>query len=200
MPRETIIVQRKKNVRLIEEKVIILDTCVLIDIMASPLIREVFLYFINEIKSEVTIAGPVYVEFINGIDKIENFFLNKEMINTFKIAEPFIDDKTIFFARTLATLNVFEQNRSKSSRKIQPSFSDHTLGALTAHEDLVIATTDHKDFPLYLYDRLYLKTLDEDSNIISIGFYKLNSEKYAALKRSSIEITKNYHTKNTKKK
>ena len=52
---------------------------------------------------------------------------------------------------------------------------------MSFHKDIVIATLDHKDFPLYLYDRIYLKTFDLKDDIRVVGFYKVNEDKYTEL-------------------
>ncbi len=47
------------------------------------------------------------------------------------------------------------------------------------HGSLFMITLNNSDYPLLLHDRLYIHTIDTDKEILTIGFYTFNAEKFS---------------------
>lgn len=212
--------QSKKDKALILERAIVLDACLLIEILHNPALFSQFIDFVkDDLKAIPLRIAPVYVECVNGLPRDQKIKIcgskkNNSNFDRLKYGVDFIEKLTkeveiradkVDVAKMLATLHAlvvasgryddfFRKNISS------PSYVDHLLGAMSFHKDTVIATIDHKDFPLFLYDRLYLKTFDLNDDICTIGFYKINEAKYSSLIEFASKIIRKQKGKKNKSK
>lgn len=69
-----------------------------------------------------------------------------------------------------------------NSRRL--SMTDCVLMAQMAiNNSIVLATADNGDFPLFLFDRFHIETIDLGSNILNIGFYQFRHDEYSKLRQ-----------------
>jgi len=198
----------KKDKALITDKGVILDTCLLIESFANKcLMEEFFKYIKEEIKATIISIDPIYIEFVGGLGGDQNvskerekrFFKGTEWLAEITGKTLAVNEEALKLARELSALNCFAMSCDEyckcCKKQPGPSLVDYLLGVMTSHEDVIVATSDHKDFPCYLYDRLYLKTFDLYDEICTVGFYKINEEKLEKLRKIAMEITKKIKTK-----
>lgn len=209
--------QSKKNKELITRKAIILDACLLIEILHNQVFFNQLIDFLrDDLKAIPLRIAPVYIECVNGLprdQKIEGCKTeNKSNFDRLMYGVDFIEKITkeveiridkVDVAKMLANLHAFAVASGKyddcfKKTVSNPSYVDYLLGAMSFHKDTVIATIDHKDFPLFLYDRLYLKTFDLNNDIFTVGFYKINENKYSSLIDLASKIIKKQKNKENK--
>lgn len=192
----------EQSLEKLKNKIILLDTSVLIKLIDDQIVSDSFLKFIKKVGSFTTICAPVYTEFVNGAVKhnvghgiVDNFCMREDFMRKIRVKpEPSINERIIVLARELATLiNIAAADlkyKTDLKEKPVPSFADYLLGSLTIHADVILATINHKDFPLFLYDRIYLRTEENLSQISNIGFYKFSPGKYNSLVKDALKIMK----------
>jgi rRNA-processing protein FCF1 len=80
-------------------------------------------------------------------------------------------------------LAILYSNKNPNLSK-QVSFVDCLVGAqlMKYKENLCLATLDNGDYPLFIFDRVKLITIDAQKEIINIGIYIFNEEKYTKCK------------------
>lgn len=186
----------KKDIELIKRRAVVVDACLLMSVLHSKEFFSEFFEFIYKLKSIPVVASPVYCEIVRGLPGdqqiedircgtyIERWAYGINFLQKFG-REVDIDERTLDNAKMLFNINALAVSSGKYAEwyKCQPSpsYVDMLIGALSFRKNTVVVTSDHKDFPLYLYDRLYLKTFDLKDEIITIGFYKINFDKYMSL-------------------
>lgn len=192
----------KKDKSLIQDKEIVLDTNILIEILHLKEFSEDFRDFIIKSNSAFFTIPPVFVELVNGlpkdqkIDKDSNNRLQKGISSITKfLKEIDINNESMHAIKMLAVLNAYVLANPKHFCEYnidspQPSFIDFFLGYLTFGNNVIFATLDHKACPEYLYDRLYLKTFDYGEQILNVGFYKINRDSYENLIKKIANLVK----------
>lgn len=185
------------NLAAIRGKYILLDAGIVMQLARSPVLLEEFTkLFISESKCLLVTIPSVSTEFINGAARdsdIKGFNTNAERLG---YALEFLDDliskelpvteERSNYAKILAIVNSYALCDGKefdiNHKQIpKPSFVDFTIGSMTFQPDLVLATLNHQDFPLYLYDRLALYPFADNNSVKTVGFYEINESKYADL-------------------
>lgn len=70
-----------------------------------------------------------------------------------------------------------------SAKQITPSVVDCSLAShlIAFGGRLLLATLNHKDFPIFLFDRLAVFTIDTEKEVLPIGIYGFNKEKAEAM-------------------
>lgn len=171
-------------------KTIIIDACILIEAMQDRQFMEQMNNILGKGRHLATCAAT-YTEFINGLPRKEGiakkmnerFLKGAAWLNNTVPIKVEINKKIIMTARQLATLNTIAISEARNNYKDlpQPSFSDYIIGALTFHPDVVMATMNHRDFPLYLFDRIKIINFQCANRLHTIAFYRANKEKFSRL-------------------
>ncbi|MBU3942751.1 hypothetical protein KKA24_02080, partial [Patescibacteria group bacterium] len=65
------------------------------------------------------------------------------------------------------------------------SLVDCCIGALLKQygKKLFLATLNHSDFPISLFDREYILPVDAGNNVLPVAFYRFNEEKWKMLEK-----------------
>ncbi len=50
------------------------------------------------------------------------------------------------------------------------------------NQQVILATLNHKDFPTFLFDRIFIYPIDTDKDIFTLAFYRFNVEKAKKIK------------------
>lgn len=173
-----------------KKKWILLDTNLLIEILKDDQ-QYHFKDFLSELRTlEIVpvIDRSVLFEFRRGsrtrshLNK-KNCFL--EVLLGAKEKRYYLrssaSEKIVRFAEELAIL--YSHNDSKNSRI---SFTDCLVAAqlMMYKDNMCLATLDNNDFPLVVFDRTKVITIDTGQKILTIGIYSFNTSKYKACKRA----------------
>jgi predicted nucleic acid-binding protein len=132
---------------------------------------------IADIKSancEIVIFPFVQFEFTRGAFELEHKRKRSEFIEALQAENlPVRTDDLIRDAIEIANLY--------ASKKVDsPSMIDCSIAALMKiySDKLFLCTLNHKDFPLFLFNRFHIYTMDADRNIYPFGFYEFNKDKF----------------------
>lgn len=174
------------NLQTLKNKYLLLDTNVLINSLKNP---EKFSGFFTNIQKELemqpVIDHSIKFEFLRGAV----FQEQKETLSDFlsllfgkNYLELRVDSEIFNTATELA--NIF--SRKNSNSKSQISFGDCLISAQMCRynkdkDQLFLATIDNKDFPLCVFDRIDIHTIDLCNDIINIGIYSFNTSSYKKL-------------------
>jgi hypothetical protein len=90
-------------------------------------------------------------------------------------------------AEELAIL--YSHKDSNLSNKI--SFIDCLIaGQLMKYPNrLFLATLNHSDFPLFIFDRIHIETIDAGEEILTVGIYAFNQRKYEVSKHNFLKTS-----------
>jgi predicted nucleic acid-binding protein len=143
---------------------------------------------------EFVIDWSVKFEFLRG-SKTKSDFLGKEGILNFLVGgdriELNIDDSVMKDAVELS--NLYARKNPRLTKQI--SFADCLLAAQAKKfysekvgNQLFILSMDLFDFPLCIFDRIKIFTIDAKTEILNIGVFSFNQKKYLELKREFDKI------------
>ncbi len=78
--------------------------------------------------------------------------------------------------------NLYSNKNSNLSQQI--SITDCLIAAqlMEYGNQSILATLDNNDFPLFIFDRVDIFTIDTKKEILNIGFYQFNERKYKSCK------------------
>lgn len=170
-------------------KHLLLDTNLIINIAKYG---DVFLPFLDQlVESSVksVIDYAIKFEFLRSSNTKEDLQKKSQYLDALLGADrlELMTDKEIFEKATEIG-NIYSRRNSTYNKQI--SFGDCLIAAQMMkyndhHETLFLATSDNKDFPLCIFDRIDIFTVDtkEKGEIINIGIYSFSKSKYQVLKR-----------------
>ena len=176
----------------IERKHLILDTNILID---SYKYDKEFVDFYNLLKSlnvELVIDSSIKFEFLRSATTKEE--LNKKIDFLSKIIEAELPIAKENFEAAREISNIYVRNIKNSKQKI--SFADCLIaGQLKkfneSGERLFFATANNTDFPLLIFDRIHIYTIDLGNRILNIGIHVFNNDKFLRQQNKLMEIKEN---------
>lgn len=125
---------------------------------------------------------PVYFpliefEFIRGAHILEHRQKREEFLKSVSgVNMPFRTEQIMSDAIRIA--NCY------AARKINnPSVVDCCIAAYIKQfsANLLLVTLNHKDFPLFLFDRIFIYPIDTETDIFPLAFYSFNTKKAAQL-------------------
>ncbi|MDD3190818.1 MAG: PIN domain-containing protein [Candidatus Pacebacteria bacterium] len=141
----------------IKNKHLILDTNVLIN--ASKYQEKYFDFFdlLNKLDVKLVIDDSVKFEFLRGASTKENLLKNEDFLSKLNKAELIVTKEIFEMAREIS--NIYVRNIRNSTQKI--SFVDCLIAGQMEKfneqkEQLFFATENNTDFPLLLFDRIYI--------------------------------------------
>jgi|GEM_PF-735231 len=173
---------------MLENKYLLLDTNMLISIAKNG---DSFVDFFNDLEKynvKSIIDYAVKFEFLRGA-KTESDSKHKEEYLDILLGEnraELVSTNEIFEnAREIS--NIYARKDQKLTKQI--SFADCLIAAQMkkynengSGDRLFLATIDNNDFPLFVFDRIKIYTVDFGTEIINVGIYRFNKEKYEVLK------------------
>lgn len=154
-----------------KNKTIFLDTNVLIGLVSIPPLEEFIISLKTQGNSLLTIPA-VFFEFVRGADSISKFKKRSEIF-----------DPSVLIDAIYPIERHFEEMKEYILifQKIAPkmSFSDFLLAlCLAKFSDAYLLTENHLDFPVAIFDRKNVFTVDSDKQLRNYGLYQLSSEKF----------------------
>ena len=170
------------NYELLRGKHLLLDTNILINYTIHPREMEEVRLRLEEHEAIPILDELVRFEYIRGAaspQEIES--LKKFLITLFGLTPETVDtpqfpvtQEIINFATDIA--NVYACKLKKLN---VPAIDCFLAAQMRKYRSrLLLVTSDHKDFPPLLFDRIGIETIDTGADIINICFYKFNTAKY----------------------
>jgi hypothetical protein len=163
----------------IEDRHILIDTCVLIEIFRYLDNFKVFLKTLEDANCKLCINDLVFLEFIRQgkskqrRDDLRNF-LGNNFINLPITADEIDKAKEIYPLYNFCKI-------TKNKNQIGVVDVINVAQLIKFENNLLFITLNHDDYPLELVDRIKTGTIDVDSKIITWGIYKCNSIAYRDL-------------------
>jgi len=117
-------------------------------------------------------------EFLRSACDQKNREKREELLKGFKFEEmPFV-------AKDAKDDIIKIANAYASRKQIGASVVDCCIASLLKkyNQQLILATLNHKDFPTFLFDRIFIYPIDTEKDIFTLAFYRFNTEKAKKIK------------------
>ncbi len=172
----------------LKDRHLLLDTNLLIkskDYTGDGYFDE-FFGMLENLNVKSVIEEATRFEFLRGSKSKAHLHAKEEYLNLLlgkakerQMILPLSDD-ILKNARMLA--NIYSNKNGSLSRQI--SATDCLIAAqlMKYEQSLLLATLDNDDFPLFIFDRIGIHTIDAGKEILNIGIYKFNSGKFSKCK------------------
>jgi rRNA-processing protein FCF1 len=165
---------------IIKNKHILLDTNILINSAKYQTEFEVFFDELKQNNISPTIDNAIKLEFLRSANTQRNLsikinYLNLLLGNDEKRLDLPITEDTLIDARRISNLYYF-----LNLKKQKISFVDSIISAQLKKysSNLFFATINNQDFPLQIFDRLFVTNVDANSELFTIGIYAFSEKKY----------------------
>lgn len=168
--------------KLVTNATLVIDTCVIVDTTKSP----EFLALMRRMKGEYNAAlvsiPAVKQEVLSVADNKKEYETLKESIKALDVVflPSAVEDK---FEREGMKFSI----AMRRSRYVKdPSFVDKLLLAIPylyreSVEKIFVVTSNHKDVPLDIFDRVGFIARDNGKEFSQVGIYKFNQEKFSKI-------------------
>lgn len=161
----------------LEKKFVLLDTNILIGASTNYSAYQPLFELLEETECAPAHFSFIEFEFVRGAYESENMKKRRmffQQIQSFPMGVP--ADEIITSA--IAIANVYAGKNHNTA-----SFIDCCVAAfLKRHSaSLFLLTEDHKDFPLFLFDRIHVMPIDTGKDIHTPAFYEYNDDKASKL-------------------
>lgn len=157
----------------IANKFVLFDTGVIIRAFKYYELFENLFMFLEKNECSPTYFPLVEFEFTRGAYEIEHKEKRKEFLRSLSFLNmPVPSNETIGDAIKIA--NAYSARRVNS-----PSFIDCCIAAYLKnyHNNLFLVTLNHKDFPTFLFDRVFIYPINTEKDIFTLAFYRFNMNK-----------------------
>lgn len=163
---------------LLSHKHILLDNNVITRASDHPRAFRPFLKLLNESECKPIIIPLIKFEYLRGAHSVEHKERREallEILNPYTLPQSYTDEK-IDLAIKIA--NCYAQRDLRT-----PNVVDCALAAqlLQFKDKVFLATTNHKDFPTFLFNRIGVFTVDTEKDVIPIGIYSYDESKSKSL-------------------
>lgn len=165
----------------IKNKYLLLDTCLLI---ATVRDEDSFSDFFEQIKlNNISLAmdSTIEFEFLRSSNTMEALQVKAGWLSKFfgaKVDRFNLPVTIVQYEDARKIANLYSFSDSKNSSKI--SAADCLIAAqLKKYEgNLFLATLNNCDFPLSIFNRREIITIDSEKQIFNVGIYSFSAEKY----------------------
>jgi predicted nucleic acid-binding protein len=161
----------------IKNKFVLFDTNVIINAFKYLDVFKELFDFLGDAEASPIYFPLIEFEFLRDAYDVTHKGKRKEFLREFT-----------FSTMPLPSSNEIEDSikiaNAYTARKINnPSFIDCCIAAYLKKyaKNLFLITSNHKDFPIFLFDRIFIYTLDTEKDIFTIGFYCFNPKKAKAI-------------------
>lgn len=173
---------------MIENKHLLLDTNSLVSLIKHARFYADFFNQLEKYQIKSVIDYSVKFEFLRGSNTKRDYEIKQEYLDIL-LGENRIEliSTNEIFENAREIANIYTRKDSKLTKQI--SFADCLIAAQMKKfneqkpERLFLATIDNNDFPLFIFDRIFIFTIDTEREIINMGIYRFNKEKYERLKK-----------------
>ena len=157
----------------ITNRLVLFDTGVIIRAFGNFDAFKSFFVFLKENECSLVYSPLIEFEFTRGAYETEHKKTRKEFLKFFSFSNiPLPTNETI--SDTIKIANAYSARRINS-----PSFIDCCIAAYLKnyHDNLFLVTLNHKDFPTFLFDRVFIYPINTEKDIFTLAFYKFNINK-----------------------
>ena len=167
---------------LLRNKHLLLDTCVLINFRKYQESSELkdFFQALSDSQCALITIDQVYCEFLKYAENKQEYL---DLFEWLGHLVPYVlyPTKEDLYSTNQIYLALKSKNRAAAEHS---SLEDLLLGSMLMKwpDKVYLATVNHKDFPTWLFDRIYLHAFDDRAgNVSAIGIYGFNVDKYMQL-------------------
>jgi len=164
---------------ILQDKYILFDTNILSKSTHKgwPLLKSLF-DELQDCNCVLYTIDAVYFEFLSFAKNPKEYLRLKYWIENFPglIRNPTVQDDI----KQAIYLSAFYSNKIHSQDRRQISYTDCLLAAqLVKFKDkVVLLTTDFRDFPNIIFDRIKVQAIDLGDEVMTIAFIQFNLDKY----------------------
>lgn len=160
----------------LKNKWLFVDTNFLIKFLEFPDFFKPLLNQLENLNAMLMIDYGVEFEFLRSSQCRTNLEKKKALLNSL-ISFRLQPNKQFFLDATELSNFYANKNRNLIS---QISFQDCLNGSYLKKykNNLFLATLDNNDYPLFIFDRLYVQAIDVLKDVLTFGIYRFNEEKY----------------------
>lgn len=153
---------------------ILLDTNILIALVKERYGMNIFLNFLSQNQCTQIIIDAIYFEFLGYAKNPSNYKILDNWLKLFAILPSRIED-----INNAVWLSILTRHKLPQVGR-QISYTDFLIASqLMKYKDkLILATTNWKDFPEIIFDRIKLMAIDTGKEVLTIAFIQFNLEKY----------------------
>ncbi|MEK7524609.1 MAG: hypothetical protein AAB588_06310 [Patescibacteria group bacterium] len=160
-------------------KAVLLDTCVLGTIrnnIKNPDVQD-FLKLLDELKCTLTINDLIKAEFFRDANSHTELLERNNFIKALcqQFSLPF--DQSIYRSAMILSY-IYVRHKHKGVELID-LMTSALLEKYANNQRLILVTTNHKDYPLTVHDRIGAVVLDLGKDLSTLGFYTINTNKWA---------------------
>lgn len=162
-------------------KHILLDTCFIIksyQYFNTPFFNDLF-RILEENQCTPVINEFIKFEFMRGCQKKEHIDIKADYLRKLsKLTLPITQDA---LAEAAIISNIYSNKNVNNNQIGITDICNSTY--LKKYKDLFLLTLDNSDYPLIIHDRTNIETIDTEKEILLLGFYKFNNDKFAKAKQ-----------------
>ena len=171
-------ISRRELAKKLAGKHILFDTGVIIHSFQSYESFVDFFILLIKLNCHFAYFPLIEFEFIRGAyEEIHRRKRQEFLRNLSFLKLPFQGEDLINDAIRIA--NIYAARRNHKTSLVDCLIAAY-LRKYSRH--LILVTTNHQDFPTYLFDRLFIYPIDTEKDIITLAFYKFDQAKAQKLK------------------
>jgi predicted nucleic acid-binding protein len=176
--------------KIITGQFVIIDTNILIEAFPKDDYFQDFFEFLKDCNCSIVNSELVNFEFMRSGYLPEMVGPREKEKFLKKINAGDLPPKIHLLEEALEIARVYSH---QGIRKGQISLVDCCIGALLRQygKKLFLATMNHSDFPICLFDREYIFPIDAGNNVLSVAFYRFNDEKWQKLTEKLAKVNNN---------
>ncbi len=161
-------------------KNILLDTCFIAKFKDNKSCFKDLLFLFNEKNCATTTHSFIENEFLRGSSTNSYIKEKKEFLNRFNFFNLPITEEII--KNSILISNIYS-NKNVLNNQISIVDCINAAFLMKHYKDLFLITLDNKDYPIFVFDRIYIYTIDVGKEIFNCGFYKFNIDKFEKAKK-----------------
>ena len=159
-------------------KHILLDTCFIIkgyQYSGTPYFIKVF----EDLKKNncaTVINDFIKFEFMRGCKKKGHITDKQNYLNFF--AQISLPARLEELTKTAINISNIYSNKNINNNQIGVTDIFNSSFLEKYNNDLLLLTLDNNDYPLIIHDRINIEVIDTDKEILTLGFYRFNANKF----------------------
>ncbi len=161
------------------EKNILLDTCFIAKFKDNKFYFKDLLFLFNEKNCATTTHSFIENEFLRGSSTNSYIKEKKEFLNRFNFFNLKITEEII--KNSILISNIYS-NKNILNNQISIIDCVNAAFLMQYSKNLFLVTLDNKDYPIFIFDRIYIYTIDVGKEIFNCGFYRFNIKKFEKAK------------------
>ena len=180
--------KKKKMLKKIANRHLLLDTNAIVSLIKHARFYVDFFNQLEKYQIKSVIDYSVKFEFLRGSNTKLDYEIKREYLDIL-LGENRIEliSTNEIFENAREIANIYTRKDAKLTKQI--SFADCLIAAQMkkfnekSPDRLFLATINNNDFPLFIFDRIHIFTIDTEKEIINMGIYRFNVSKYEKLQK-----------------